>query len=429
MTNRAGSADMPLHGGRVPEWLGQRMTKLGAVIVEAIVMEYGRDEMLRRLAHPFWFQSFGAVMGMDWHSSGITTSVLGALKRGLAPLSGELGIHVCGGRGRHSRATPGELVAVGERVGFDGAALAKASRLVAKVDSAAVQDGFDLYLHGFIVADNGRWVVVQQGMNGERRHARRYHWQSEGLDSYVDSPHAAIEGAGRGKIVNLADRQAAGSREGQLQVLGSLGPDGIVREFVRLEGRAAPATPPPTQALLPHLIMPDHHDVRPEDVIERRLHGALAAAADRGPEDFAELLLVPGIGARTVRALAMVAEVVHGAPCRFSDPARFSLAHGGKDRHPFPVPIKVYDHTIQVMKSAVRNAKLGATEELAAFRRLDEQARRLEATATGPSVAELIETEGHNSHSYGGQSVFGREPEPIQDLRIPHSTAQTFRPN
>jgi hypothetical protein len=415
VTRRAGSADLPLHGGRVPAWLGQRMTKLGTVIVEAIVMEYGRDEMLRRLAHPFWFQSFGAVMGMDWHSSGITTSVLGALKRGLTPLSGELGIHVCGGRGKHSRATPSELLAVGERVGIDGAGLARASRLVAKVDSAAVQDGFDLYLHGFIVADDGQWVVVQQGMNGDRKQARRYHWQSEGLESFVSSPHAAIEGQGGGTIVNLADRRAAASQDGQLDLLGSLGPDGIVREFVGLEGKAPPVASEPAQSLLPHLVMPDHHDVRPENVIERRLHGALAAAADRGPEDFAELLLVPGIGARTVRALAMVAEVVHGAPCRFSDPARFSLAHGGKDRHPFPVPTRVYDHTIQVMKSAVRKAKLGETEELAAVRRLDEQARRLEATASGPSFADLIESEGHNSHSYGGRSVFGWEPAPVSD--------------
>lgn len=371
--------------------------------------------MLRRLAHPFWFQSFGAVMGMDWHSSGITTSVLGALKRGLAPLSGELGIHVCGGRGRHSRATPSELMAVGERVGIDGAGLARASRLVAKVDSAAVQDGFDLYLHGFIVTDDGQWVVVQQGMNGDRKQARRYHWQSEGLESFVSSPHAAIEGAGQGTIVNLADRRAAASQTGQLDLLASLGPDRIVSEFVTLEGRALTAAPSSAQGVLPHLVMPEHHEVRPENVIERRLHGAIAAAADRGPEDFAELLLVPGIGARTVRALAMVAEVVHGAPCRFSDPARFSLAHGGKDRHPFPVPTKVYDHTIQVMKSAVRRAKLGETEELAAVRRLDEQARRLEATATGPSVAELIESEGHASHSYGGRSVFGWEPEPSAD--------------
>src|SRR5690348_4858080 len=226
MARRAGSADLPLHGGRVPKWLGERMTRLGAVIAEAIVIEYGRDELLRRLAHPFWFQSFGAVMGMDWHSSGITTSVIGALKRGLGPLERELGIHVCGGRGRHSRKTPQELVAIGERVGFDGAALATASRLVAKVDSAAVQDGFDLYLHGFIVADDGRWVVVQQGMNGDRRQARRYHWHSQSLRDFVDEPHAAIEGPDQGEIINLTDRRAGDARTDQLKLLGDLGPDG-----------------------------------------------------------------------------------------------------------------------------------------------------------------------------------------------------------
>jgi hypothetical protein len=410
MLRRAGSADLPLHGGRVPAWLSQRMTRLGAVIVEAIVLEYGRDELLRRLAHPFWFQSFGAVMGMDWHSSGITTSVLGALKRGLAPLSADLGIHVCGGRGRHSRATPGELVAGGERVGLDGAALARSSRLVAKVDSAAVQDGFDLYLHGFIVADDGRWVVVQQGMNGDRRQARRYHWLSEGLESFVDAPHAAIEGARQGVIVNLADRRAAASRARQLHMLDDMGPDHIVREFARIEGTTAPVVKAEPQALLPHLVLPQHHDVRSDDLVERRLHGALAAAADCGPKDFAELLLIPGIGARTVRALALVAEVVHGAPCRFTDPARFSLAHGGKDRHPYPVPTRVYDRTIEVMKSAVRKARLGNEEELAAIQRLDVQARRLEQTATGPSFAALIGEERARSHEYGGRSVFGWEP-------------------
>ena len=350
MARRAGSVDLPLHHGRVPDWLGRRMAKLGAVIAEEIVHHYGRDEFLRRLAHPFWFQSFGAVMGMDWHSSGITTSVIGALKRGLAPAEGELGLHVCGGRGRHSRRTPDELVAIGERVGFDGASLARASRLVAKVDSAAVQDGFDLYLHGFIVADDGRWVVVQQGMNGDSRQARRYHWLSEGLPSFVEAPHAAIAGERQGTIVNLTDRRAAASRGGQLDLLRDLGPDGIVREVAALDG---PAPPAPAQPLLPHLAMPAHHEVRAEDVMIRRLHGTLAAAAERGPADFAELLLVPGVGARTVRALAMVAEVVHGAPCRFDDPARFSLAHGGKDREPFPVPIAVYDRTIELLKAAV----------------------------------------------------------------------------
>lgn len=410
MSKRAGSADMPLHGGRVPAWLGQRMTRLGAVIVEAIILEYGRDEFLRRLAHPFWFQSFGAVMGMDWHSSGITTSVLGALKRGLAPLSGELGIHVCGGRGKHSRETPSELTAVGERTGLDGSSLARSSRLVAKVDSAAVQDGFELYLHSFIVANDGRWVVVQQGMNGSRKQARRYHWLSEGLESFVEAPHAAIEGRDQGKIVNLTDRRALSSRRGQLDLLHRMGPDGILRELSRVAPRDTAAPLPIAQPLLPHLVMPDHHDVRPDDIVTRRLYGALAAAADRGPEDFAELLLVPGIGARTVRSLAMVAEIVHGAPCRFSDPARFSLAHGGKDRHPFPVPTKVYDKTIAVMKSAVSTARLGHDEKLAAIRRLDEQARRLERTATGPSFEALINEERNRSHEYGGRSVFGWEP-------------------
>src|SRR5580700_8072691 len=216
MALRVGTANLPLHGGQVPRWLADRMTRLGAVISEAIIQHYGRDELLRRLAHPFWFQSFGAVMGMDWHSSGITTSVIGALKRGLEPLSGELGIHVCGGRGKHSRKTPLELTAIGERVGFDGSALAKASRLVAKVDSAAVQDGFDLYLHGFIVTDEGRWTVVQQGMNGQTRQARRYHWLSAGLVSFVEAPHAAIEGRHQGEIVNLTDRRAEASRRGQV---------------------------------------------------------------------------------------------------------------------------------------------------------------------------------------------------------------------
>jgi hypothetical protein len=373
---------------------------------------------LRRLAHPFWFQSFGAVMGMDWHSSGITTSVLGALKRGLKPLDRELGLHVCGGRGRHSRGTPAELVAIGDRVGFDGGALATASRLVAKVDSAAVQDGFDLYLHGFIVTDDGRWVVVQQGMNGDRRQARRYHWLSEGLRSFVDAPHSAIEGRAQGNIINLTDRRAEASRRGQLELLGTLGPDGIARELAAINQATTPSPPPDIlQPELPHLFMPAHHDVRASDVHLRRLHGNLAAAVERGPADFPELLLTPGVGARTVRALALVAEVVHGAPCRFSDPARFSLAHGGKDRHPFPVPIAVYDETIRVLKSAVQKASLGQAEELEALRRLDGEARRLERVASGPGLESTVADELARSHDYGGRSVFGFEPAPARRSR------------
>ncbi len=409
MARRSGSADLPLHNGRVPPWLASRMARLGTVITEAIVHHYGREEFLRRLAHPYWFQSFGAVMGMDWHSSGITTAVIGALKRGLTPRAKELGLHVCGGRGSHSRQTPHELVAIGERTGFDGSALAKASRLVAKVDSAAVQDGFDLYLHGFIVTDDGQWVVVQQGMNGASKLARRYHWLSHDLKSFVETPHSAIDGKNQGEIVNLTDVRAKASRAGQLELLQDFGPDRIVQELTALKGEPAPVEAEP---LLPHLIMPAHHDVRPKDVMMRRLHGALAAAADAGPADFADLLLVPGVGARTVHSLALVAEVVHGAPHRFADPARFSLAHGGKDRHPYPVPVKVLDETIGVLKSALGSARLGNDEKLDAIRRLDSQARQLEAHATGPSFGAFTAEERRRSFEYGGRSVFGWEPPP-----------------
>jgi hypothetical protein len=350
---------------------------------------------------------------MDWHSSGITTSAIGALKRGLAPLGNELGIHVCGGRGKHSRRTPDELLALGDRVGFDGHALTRASRLVAKVDSAAVQDGFDLYLHGFFVTDDGKWTVVQQGMNENKRQARRYHWHSESLSSFVEAPHSAIDGPVQGQIVNLTDKRAGPSRDAQLDLLADLGPDSIVREYTALTWE------PPAQGLLPHLVMPANHEVRSADVFTRRLHGTLAAAAERGPVDFPELLLTPGVGARTVQSLAMVAEVVHGAPYRFADPARFSLAHGGKDRHPYPVPIKVYDETIRVLKSAVQNAKLGRVEEMQTLKRLDDQARQLEQTATGPSFEDFVDAELKASTALGGRSVFGWEADLVEDQRLP----------
>ncbi|HTV19167.1 MAG TPA: DUF763 domain-containing protein [Polyangiaceae bacterium] len=415
MAQRTGFADLPLHGGRIPAWLGTRMSKLGRVIAEAIVHHYGQRELLARLAHPFWFQSFGAVMGMDWHSSGITTSVIGALKRGLAPVQDELGIYVCGGRGKHSRETPGELIAIGERTGADGSGLARTSRVVAKVDSAAVQDGFSLYLHGFILSAGGDWTVVQQGMLPERKLARRYHWKSEGLQSFVDDPHAAIEGEPRGTIINLADARAAHSRAAQLEVL-ARGPDHVLAALKRpATERSQPARAAqlelalpalePLQQTLPHLALPAHHDLREEDVVTRRLRGTLAAAADRGPSDFVELLLCPGVGARTVEALAHVAEVIHGAPCRFSDPGRFSLAHGGKDGHPFPVPLRVYDQTIGVLRQAVDNAKLGNDERLSAIRELDRQARLLERVATEPNFDDYVARERQASPAFDGKTV------------------------
>jgi uncharacterized protein len=388
---RTGTATLPLHGGRVPAWLSSRMARLGRVMVEALVLEHGRHEVLRRLANPFWFQSLGCVMGMDWHSSGITTSVIGALKRGLGPIEHELGLHVCGGRGRHSRRTPDELLAVGERTGIDGAALGRTSRLVAKVDSAALQDGYDLYLHAFIVADDGAWTVVQQGMNGGLRQARRYHWLWERAGSFVEEPHAAIEGRPQGPIVNLTDGQAGPARQADLAL-----------------ATGDPAVVTGTLERLPHLELPAHHDVRVEDLDLRRLAGALRVARERGPRDFPELLLTPGIGARTLFALSLVAEVLHGTPSRFSDPARFSLAHGGKDGHPFPVPLDVYDQTLRLLRDAVDRARLGNDEKLGALRRLDDQCRLAEAAAAGhplPSLPALFAEERAQSPARGGRTV------------------------
>ena len=395
---KTGSADLPLHGGHVPRWLSDRMTALGRVLVEAMVIHYGRDEVLRRLAHPFWFQSLGAVMGMDWHSSGITTSVIGALKRGLRPIEDELGIYVCGGRGRHSRETPSELAAVGDRTGVDGKKLAAQSRLVAKVDGACLQDGFELYLHGFFVTREGKWTVVQQGMNGEKKMARRYHWLSEGVQSFVEEPHAAIEGKPVGEIVNLTDVRARRSRDASVELVRE-GPERIVTELAKLREDRGQL----------HLKLPTRHHVSAKDVIMKRLHAALAAAHERGPVDFVDVLATPGVGARTLLSLAMVAEVLHGAPNRFSDPARYSLAHGGKDGHPYPVPLKVYDETIRVMKNGVEKAKLGQMERLFALKKLDEESRLVEREGKrgGPSFEAFVAEENARSHAYGGKSVFG----------------------
>ena len=397
---KTGTADLPLHHGHVPAWLAGRMARLGRVVVEALVLEYGRDEVLRRLANPFWFQALGCVMGMDWHSSGITTSVLGALKRGLAPVEWELGLHVCGGRGRHSRQTPAELLALGERVSVDAPALVRASRLVAKVDSAAVQDGFALYLHGFVVTDDGKWTVVQQGMNPDRRQARRYHWLWERAGSFVDAPHAAIEGIPQGSIVNFTDRQAAAARTATV-ALANRPPEAVLVEVERAARLGARTV----------------------------VFGSSGLFAGNCGAEFPELLLTPCIGGRTLFALSLVAEVVYGAPSRFSDPARFSFAHGGKDGHPFPVPLTIYDETLAVLRRAVTQAKLGQDEKLAALRRLDEQCRTLEAAATGHSqrapalsLPAIISDQRRRAPAWDGRTCFGSVARRPRQLRLPFAT-------
>jgi hypothetical protein len=387
---RSGFADLPLHGGSVPAWLAQRMTRLGTAIAENVIHDYGRSAFLSKLSDPFWFQAFGTVLGMDWHSSGITTSVLGALKRGLNPRSDELGLFVCGGRGRHSRKTPQELLRYAEKTGLNGDSLVHSSRLAARVDNNAIQDGFQLYLHGFVVTTDGEWSVVQQGMNADNAMARRYHWHSASVRDFTSEPHTAIVGEHQGTILNLVDARSKAAQQAMLQT---------TRE-----------NPEKNVDTIRRLVLPAHHEVRSSSIDLKRLGAVLAVAHEREFSDFASLLLLEKLGPRTLQSLALVAEVVHGAPVRFSDPARFSFAHGGKDRHPFPVPLRVYDQTIRVLKSAVQKARLGREEELAALRRLDAQSRRLEQSASGPSVDALIAGERHRSAGYGGRSVFGWEP-------------------
>src|SRR5690349_3736434 len=248
---RSGVADLPLHSGHVPQWLAQRMTALGTAITEAIILDYGTSTFLSRLSDQFWFQALGAVMGMDWHSSGVTTSVMGALKRGLAPRAGELGIYICGGRGKFSRNTPHELRSIACRRGFDGEALVRTSRLTARVDNNAIVDGFQIYLHSFVVAADGQWAVVQQGLNDRTGMARRYHWHSASVKDFVAEPHTGIVGEHQGTVINLVDAQARPAQRAMLQI--------------------ANERPERTLTEIRHLKMPAHHDVRAQDVDLKRL--------------------------------------------------------------------------------------------------------------------------------------------------------------
>jgi hypothetical protein len=385
--NFSGSADLPLHGGRVPPWLAIRMQRLGTAIVESIVLDCGAAEFLSRLSDPFWFQALGAVMGMDWHSSGITTSVLGALKRGLNPRAKELGIYFCGGRGKQSRRTPAELVEVGEQTGLDANVLARTSRLAAKIDNNAVADGFQLYLHSFVVTRDGDWAIVQQGMNDATGMARRYHWHSAAVRDFVCEPHTGIVGENEGTILNLVDRRAKPAQDAMLTT--------------------ASESPERTLAEVRKLVMPRRHDVRREDVDLRRLGAVLAVSYERQLRDFASLLLTENLGPRTLQTLALVAEVVHGAPSRFEDPARFSFALGGKDGHPFPVPVKTYDESLHFLRTAVDRARAGDAERSDGLRRLDCLVRKVETgLAPDADFESLMAHERAISPLLGGRTAF-----------------------
>jgi hypothetical protein len=334
------------------------MSKLGGAIVEAIVMDYGRNEVLSRMSDPLWFQALGCVLGMDWHSSGITTSVMGALKKALNPKFNDLGIYIAGGKGKYSRQTPTELLQLGDRTGLNGTELVKNSRLTAKVDNNAIQDGFQIYLHTFMVTKEGQWSVIQQGMNDGNGMARRYHWHSEAVKSFVEEPHTFIYGLNQGDILNLTDREANKTKAAVLSLIKEK-PESIVHETR-------------------NLIMPRRHDLREKDVDLKRLGSVLALAHEKNVGDFESLLLLEGVGPRAIQSLILVSEIIHGTPSRFTDPARFSFAHGGKDGHPFPVPTKTYDQTIDVLRIALEKAKLGINDKNEAIKNLTLAAQAIE---------------------------------------------------
>ncbi|WP_419494965.1 DUF763 domain-containing protein [Chryseobacterium bernardetii] len=398
---RSGTADLPLHYGKVPPWLYERMSVLGLSIVEAILTDYGKDEVLRRLADPFWFQSFGAVMGMDWHSSGITTSVMGALKRSINPNSQSLGLYICGGKGKFSRETPSELIQIAEKTGLNGNELVRASKLSAKVDNTAIQDGYQLYLHNFILSDNGNWSVIQQGMHDSDGTARRYHWHSENITSFVEEPHTGINGISRGRILNLTDSEAAGNRKGILDISHTDSID-VMKDFSRL-------------------ILPAHHDVQASDVDLKRLGALLYITREQQPQNFEDLLMLEGVGPRTMQSLALVSEVIHGAPSRFTDPARFSFAHGGKDGHPFPVPTKVYDESISILRKGIEKSKLGNSDKQNTLNKLHQIVTKAEKDFTPDfDIRDIIEEERQNSWRFGGKTVMGdaQKPSPPKPIQL-----------
>lgn len=429
MIKRSGYADLPLHTGTVPKWLADRMMRLGTLIIEALVLKYGKKEVLIRLSDPLWFQSLGDVLGMDWHSSGITTSVMYALKRGLNRRAKELGIVVCGGRGKYSRRTPEELQILADMTGMDGNKLINCSKLAAKVDGTALQDGFQLYQHNFILSDHGDWTVVQQGMNVSEKKARRYHWSSEKLRSFVENPHTGVTGENQGLILNLTDINASSTRS-KILSLTQENPDRIIREVKKMGGSeslqlelfddAEKNKNPPsnqnnlsnewqkTQILIKNdrnLVMPSHHEIRAEDVDLKRLGAVLATAYESENTDFESLLLTPGLGPRTLQSLTLVSEVIYGTPSRFTDPARFSFAHGGKDGHPFPVTTKIYDESIRILGESIEESKMGYSEKSECLYRLEKTARYVEENCEPEADFDaLIAHEREHSKEWGGRT-------------------------
>lgn len=350
---KTGTATLPLHYGKAPRWLFDRMSALSRELTYALVHELGREAFLKKIADPCWFQALGCVLGFDWHSSGLTTTVTGALKEGLKGMERELGIYIAGGKGTTARKTPEQILKYSDRYGINPGPLIYASRMSAKIDSTAVQDGYQLYHHVFIFTGAGRWSVIQQGMNRSRRTARRYHWLGERIRDFVVEPHAAVCCDHRGASVNMVAQESDEARN-VCTLLAKERPEKVVKEINRLTT----------------LELTSCHSVTSADIHPKRLYRTLLRTYEKQPENFEKLLGIQGVGPKTIRALSLVSELVYGKPPSYRDPARFSFAHGGKDGTPFPVDRRTYDKTIEIMKTAINAARIGNRGKITALMRL-----------------------------------------------------------
>lgn len=395
----SGTADLKLLGGSIPTWLFDRMTNLCLPVVESIITEYGQQAFLSRISDPFWFQSFGAVIGMDWNSSGVTTAVMSALKKSINPHSAALGIYVCGGKGKASIETQNELIAIGEKTGLNGLELSNLSKLTAKIDNTAIQDGFNLYIHNFIVSAAGDWSVIQQGMETTTGKARRYHWHSANIKSFVEEPHTAICGESQGQIINLVDKNAKPTQNAIIEIANQ-NPDIMLSEIKKLK-------------------MPMYDNIKPKDVDIKRLGSILWLAQESQITKFEDILLLKGLGPRTLQSLALVSEIIHGTSSRFTDPARFSFAHGGKRGTPFPIPTTVYNETIAMLKTSVEKSKIGETDKASAIKKLSVLAQKAEQNfIPNQNLEELIQKEKNDAWKYGGRTTKGIEKPPNDQLKL-----------
>jgi hypothetical protein len=348
---RTGFAQLPLHHGRAPRWLFTRMVKLARAIIEVMVVEQGREEFLRRVSDPYWFQAFGSILGFDWHSSGVTTTVCGAMKEGTKDIAGDLGMYFCGGKGGASRKTPAQINSICETLSIDPGKLVFASKIAAKVDNTCVQDGYNLYHHMFIFTKNGDWTVIQQGMNPDNHFARRYHWLSFNLQSYINEPHVAVCCDQKRDALNMVAEESDASR-GVVTEIARERPDKILKEAKRI------------------LTMPSRHPVLKLDINPKYFHKILLKTYEQAPASFESLININGVGPKTLRALALIGELLYGARPSFRDPARYSFAHGGKDGFPYPVDRNIYNESIAFLESAIKKAKIGENERLKALRKL-----------------------------------------------------------